>query len=117
MRKKKCQDEHGGNPPECSTKRGISTFPLYILHPLDLHKSSNSPVSQSSQAANREVKGRDGCDEIFLQPKSEAERETAELITFIGSCGGKSWKKGVKHNVVVFACKYVENLSAQDKTE
>lgn len=58
---------------------------LQFASTLDLHKSSNSPVSQSSQAANAEVKGQDGCDEIFLQPKSEAGRETAELNTFIRS--------------------------------
>lgn len=54
-------------------EREIPSLYFYILHPLDLQKSA-----QSSQEANGKVKGHDGCDEIFLQPRSEA--ETAELI-------------------------------------
>lgn len=88
-----------------------STFPhtffLYILHPLDLHKSfaDSAAVSRSSQEANGgrggerergEVRGRRRCDEIFLQQPGECggEGKLAELITFIRWCrSGKTARK------------------------
>lgn len=104
-----CQGGQGGNPLECIVSlREISTFlHFYILHLLDLHTSQNSLAGRSltSQATNREVKVRVGCDEIFLQPQSNAGRGgIAELGNskerrgkdYISSCWGKKQRKGEK---------------------